>query len=132
MEKWNLTSKIAAELICENQLTHRHCQTEEGRAYASILLDAMPVVRQKVRKLSAAALGVICAQAPSWYRMDSAGQPVDCPLSDGRATTGLYDVHLGTWVGKRWDGLSILREVAATAIAARMFDILMANASASR
>ena len=127
MAKWNLTSKIAAELIYQNQLSYQRL-TAAGRAYASALLEEVPAVRQKVQHLSVTALGVICAQAPSWYRKDSTGQPVDCPLSDGRSMTGLYDVHLGTWINKRWDGLSIIREVAATAIAARMFDILAADA----
>jgi len=47
----------------------------------------------------------------------------------GEHGTTLYQVHCGTWLGKYNDGMTLLRDIACTAIVAEMANILKRRAT---
>lgn len=74
-------------------------------------------VHAQLHRMRPETLGRIAALGKSWYGDE--GEP-----ESWKGRTALYVVHCGTYLDKHRSGLSLLREIACTAIIAEMADIL--------
>ena len=105
--KQKLIDVLANQLIQENSITpDAICAIMNGSNGA-----LWRQIRAKVNKLSAAELGLVavCGHGSQ-------------DLTAGKTT--LYRVHCGTWLRKYDSGITLLRDIAATALVGRLKDRL--------
>ncbi|MFA6533910.1 MAG: hypothetical protein WCT37_01920 [Patescibacteria group bacterium] len=123
----NLTTRIALELIHALRLGTDDLISPEDERHqlsAQVLYQRRAAeIWRKVRTLRPETLGIICAQAPNWYRVDSMGRQIPKEAMPPKSGLEIYYVHCGSWLGKHNDGLSLLREIAVTAIVAKIYDL---------
>lgn len=110
-----LANQIAAELILELGLQRENQNSQD------LFAQYGERVWKRIKRMKPATLGNVAASGRG-TRVDGKGEPVtDMPTCHG---TTLYNVHCSTWLGKYEDGISLLREIARTAIIAEMSDML--------
>jgi len=103
--KMKLITSIACEILKANDF--QAC----GPAGAqSLWKEAEGILHKKLRAMKPSTLGIIAASGRH---------------SDSTEKTSLYYVHCGSYLGKHWGGKRILRYLAAKAIVAEMWDILV-------
>lgn len=108
---------LAALILAETGLDTR-------LLYANQLApQAWEHIWKRVRKMSPARLGQIAALGRG-ARIDNKSEPLPPEQQYQGREAKLYYVHCGTWLGKYDDGLSLLRQIACTAIIACMADLL--------
>ena len=81
--------------------------------------DVFDTVLAYCERLSPEALGAIAAAGGG---RSTGHEP------EGYSGTSLYEVHLGTWLSKYESGIYLLRQLAVTALIARLYDMFMQNA----
>lgn len=123
LNKPSLASRIALEILDEVPASLQF-DYASGPSMAQILdKDFAVKVWRRIRRFSPATLGIIAASGAG-ARVDANGIPVSEQPTRDAAEYSLYHVHCGTWLGKHWDGTSLLRHIACTAIIAEMANIL--------
>lgn len=115
----NLATSLIGQLnITSDDLRDPKLESEKFDFGSQILWDKRgeDVKRYLREKMKPETLGRIVAQGGG---CDESNARHGNPLG-----TDLYQVHCGTYLGKYWDGTSLLVQLAATAIVAEMSDIL--------